>query len=77
MHFASLSEFFAMGGYGFFVWLAFGGSFAVLIGLYWLGCWQSKKIKSGVLTELARIERIKGARKARQTKSIDQGEVAQ
>ena len=77
MQFASLSEFFAMGGYGFFVWLAFGVSFAVLIGLYWLGRWQSKKIKAGVLTELARIERIKAARKARQNKSIDQGEATQ
>lgn len=77
MQFASLSEFFSMGGYGFFVWLAFGVSFAVLIGLYWLGRWQSKKIKAGVLTELARIERIKAARKARQNKSIDQGEVTQ
>lgn len=77
MQFASISEFFAMGGYGFFVWLAFGVSFAVLIGLYVLGRWQTTKIKVSVLTELARIERIKAARKAKQNKSIDQGEVTQ
>ncbi len=33
-NFASFGEFIAMGGYGFFVWLSFGGSVAVLLALY-------------------------------------------
>lgn len=35
-NFASFSDFLAMGGYGFFVWLSFGGSFLalLLLGLY-------------------------------------------
>lgn len=37
--FNSISDFFAMGGYGFYVWLAYGISFAA-IGLL---MWQSKR----------------------------------
>ncbi len=33
-NFASFGDFIAMGGYGFFVWLSFGGSVAVLLALY-------------------------------------------
>lgn len=37
--FNSISEFFAMGGYGFFVWLAYGLSFMAIA----LLIWQSKR----------------------------------
>ncbi|EOD53885.1 heme exporter protein CcmD [Aeromonas molluscorum] len=33
MHFSSLSEFLAMGGYGFYVWLSFGLSWLCLVGI--------------------------------------------
>ncbi|ATL91778.1 heme exporter protein CcmD [Aeromonas sobria] len=33
MHFASFSDFMAMGGYAFYVWLSFGITFACLIGI--------------------------------------------
>lgn len=33
-NFASFGDFVAMGGYGFFVWLSFGGSIAALLALY-------------------------------------------
>ncbi len=32
MHWGSVSEFFAMGGHGFFVWTAWGVTFALVIG---------------------------------------------
>lgn len=33
MHFSSLSEFLAMGGYGFYVWLSFSLSWLCLVGI--------------------------------------------
>ncbi|MGL5947521.1 MAG: heme exporter protein CcmD [Aeromonas sp.] len=33
MHFASVTDFLAMGGYGFYVWLAFGVTWLALGGL--------------------------------------------
>lgn len=42
MQFSSLSEFFAMGGYGFFVWLSYSVGLFVLIGM-WLVSRRSHK----------------------------------
>jgi heme exporter protein D len=36
MHWASLNDFFAMGGYGFYVWLSFGLTFGCML----LELWQ-------------------------------------
>ncbi|MCS3455358.1 heme exporter protein CcmD [Aeromonas rivuli] len=33
MHFSSLGDFLAMGGYGFYVWLSFGLSWLCLVGI--------------------------------------------
>ncbi|MEM7002276.1 MAG: heme exporter protein CcmD [Pseudomonadota bacterium] len=33
MQFESLNEFFAMGGHGLYVWLAYGATFLVLVGV--------------------------------------------
>lgn len=48
MYFDSLMDFFAMGGYGFYVWLAYGLSFMVLlvVGV------QSYRAKQQVLAEV-------------------------
>lgn len=57
MHFASLSDFWAMGGYAFYVWLSFGLTFFCLLILV-LTSWQKKR---NLLQEL----RSKQAREAR------------
>ena len=36
MHWASLNDFFAMGGYGFYVWISFGLTFACMGLELWL-----------------------------------------
>jgi heme exporter protein D len=49
LHFSSWSDFFAMGGYGLFVWLSFGVTFT-LLGLLW---WLSQVGHRQLLKELA------------------------
>ncbi|MCK3655579.1 heme exporter protein CcmD [Pasteurellaceae bacterium Macca] len=55
--FDSLSQFFAMGGYGFYVWLSYGLTFAV-VGLL---IWQSKREIKQTLTK-AQKEQAREAR---------------
>ena len=50
MFFESWSDFFHMGGYGFYVWLAYGISFAAILIL----AVQRKKKKNAVLREVKR-----------------------
>lgn len=50
MFFESWSDFFHMGGYGFYVWLAYGISFAAILIL----AVQSYKSKNAVLHEVKR-----------------------
>lgn len=65
MHFESWTDFWHMGGYAFYVWLAF----AITLGAMGLLVIESKvarnKLKGQVLAEAARKERI------RQTKNKD------
>lgn len=67
MQFDSINEFFAMGGYGFFVWLSFGVSFFALFALLWFSHWQQGHLFKLAHRELQRAERIKVARKAKKT----------
>lgn len=68
MYFSSISEFFAMGGYALYVWLAFGSGFAC-VALLWVSSWLGKKkLFAQVLIEQARQERIRQA-KQEQTSS--------
>ena len=67
MHFDSFSDFLQMGGYAFYVWLAFGVTFASLVGVYWEQNWRIKRLQSQVKMECERIQRIK---KAREQKSL-------
>ncbi|MCC2606172.1 heme exporter protein CcmD [Planctobacterium marinum] len=71
MQFASIGEFFAMGGYGFYVWMAFGISFFLLIVMWFAGHWQSKLLFSKAQQELARAQRIKTARAAKKSSQPD------
>lgn len=64
LHFSSWNAFFAMGGYGLFVWLSFSVTFA-LLGLLW---WFSQAGQKQLLCELA----AKQARELRVQKQLQQ-----
>ncbi|WP_354623997.1 heme exporter protein CcmD [Psychromonas sp. MME2] len=61
MAFSSISDFFAMGGYAFYVWLAYGISFLALLVLIINTRAKKKKILVTVKQRLLRQQRIKDA----------------
>jgi heme exporter protein D len=62
MAFSSVSDFFAMGGYGFYVWLAYGVSAFVMAGLVIEGRWARRSLKCQLKSEQARAARITAAK---------------
>lgn len=67
MAFDSLADFFVMGGYGFYVWLAYGISFLGLTVLIINTLVKRKKILKTVEQRIAREERIKKAKNRKDT----------
>ena len=61
MAFTSINEFFAMGGYGFYVWLAYGLTFLALFILVVNSVAKKNKIFKEVEQRLSREQRIKKA----------------
>jgi len=61
MAFTSVADFFSMGGYGFYVWLAYGLSFLSLTVLIINTLNRSNKIFKLIRQRLAREQRIKNA----------------
>ena len=59
MHFQSWSDFWAMGGYGLFVWLSFGITYALLVALIGYSHYQQRQFKRQLAQKLAREQRIK------------------
>lgn len=57
--FDSIANFFAMGNYGFYVWLAYGVSFASMGWLIWQSKHEQKQIQAQVKKELAREAQAK------------------
>ena len=53
-NFASFADFLAMGGYGFFVWLSFGGSVAVLLAL---GIYSKRQQQQFIQQQASRASR--------------------
>ena len=51
-----MSDFFAMGGYGAYVWPAFGFAAAVLLGLLWQS-WRAARSREAELEQLRRLAR--------------------
>ncbi|MAD89763.1 MAG: heme exporter protein CcmD [Pseudoalteromonas sp.] len=66
MQFESFSDFIAMGGYGFFVWLSFGSCAAILAGILISSLNDSKKLKKEISAQMAREARIKKAKEEAQ-----------
>ena len=65
MQFESWSAFWHMGGYGFYVWLAFAVTLLSLVGIVVESLWAKRALVSAARKEFARRERIKAARKQR------------
>jgi heme exporter protein D len=59
MYFQSMADFWAMGGYGLFVWLSFGITYALLAGLTLYSHYQQYQFKQQLAARLAREQRIK------------------
>jgi len=62
MAFNSFADFIAMGGYGFYVWLAYGISFLSLIMIIFNTLVKRKKILRAVNKRIAREQRINKAK---------------
>lgn len=63
MHFENISSFFAMGGYGLYVWLSFATATVSLLVLWADSFFSKQSLFTQVLTEQARQARIKAAAK--------------
>jgi heme exporter protein D len=59
MYFQSWADFWAMGNYGFYVWLSFGTTYAMLAALVIYSRWQHKQLKRDIAAQAAREQRIK------------------
>ncbi|KPH63953.1 heme exporter protein CcmD [Pseudoalteromonas sp. NEC-BIFX-2020_002] len=66
MQFDSFSDFIAMGGYGFYVWLSFGSCALILIGILLSSLNDTKRILSSVQQQVDREARIKQAKQEQQ-----------
>ncbi len=58
-NFNSLADFLAMGVYGLYVWLSFGLTFAVLLGLWFISSRQQRQFHQQLRVRLAREERVR------------------
>lgn len=62
MQFDSFSDFIAMGGYGFYVWLSFGTCALILLGILVNSLRDKKRIMASVEQQIIREARIKKAK---------------
>lgn len=63
MQFDSFQAFWAMGGYGFYVWLSFGVGLMSLVLLAWQGVIARKRLLEDLKKEQARQARIRASQK--------------
>lgn len=66
MHFDSLTEFFAMGGYAFYVWLSYGTTFILLIGLTVISVRQRRNLINEIRSKQLREQKLKEYRKGKE-----------
>ncbi len=62
MQFDSFSDFIAMGGYGFYVWLSFGTCALILLSILFSSLRDKKQILTSVEQQIARETRIKNSK---------------
>jgi heme exporter protein D len=58
-NFASFADFIAMGEYGFFVWLSYGGSLVALLALGWYSKRQHQQFMQEQSSRIARETRVR------------------
>ncbi|WP_206483401.1 heme exporter protein CcmD [Thalassotalea sp. G2M2-11] len=61
MQFSSLADFIAMGGHGFYVWLSYGVSAALLLGLVITSISNNKRIIKQIQQRQQREQKLKQA----------------
>ncbi len=62
MHFATWTDFWAMGGYASYVWGGFGITFFSMALLWYLSVSRSKALMKEVINKIKRQERIEAAK---------------
>ena len=67
MHFASFSDFLAMGGYAFYVWLSFGLTLVCLVGIIISTRMKTRSLLGELRSKQAREDRRKAARQMENT----------
>ncbi|MEH8245392.1 heme exporter protein CcmD [Aeromonas veronii] len=67
MHFASFSDFLAMGGYAFYVWLSFGLTMICLIGIVISTRLKTRSLLGELRSKQAREARRKAAQQMENT----------
>ncbi|MCV3282665.1 heme exporter protein CcmD [Aeromonas veronii] len=67
MHFASFSDFFAMGGYAFYVWLSFGLTLVCLVGIIISTRMKTRSLLAELRSKQAREARRKAAQQMENT----------
>ncbi len=67
MHFASFSDFMAMGGYAFYVWLSFGLTLLCLIGIVISTRMKTRSLLGELRSKQAREARRKAAQQMENT----------
>lgn len=67
MHFASFSDFLAMGGYAFYVWLSFGLTLLCLVGIVISTRMKTRALLGELRNKQAREERRKAAQQMENT----------
>ncbi|MGL4766265.1 MAG: heme exporter protein CcmD [Aeromonas sp.] len=67
MHFASFSDFLAMGGYAFYVWLSFGLTLICLIGIVISTRLKTRSLLGELRSKQAREARRKAAQQMENT----------
>jgi heme exporter protein D len=59
LNFASWSEFWQMGGYGLFVWISFGSTYALLLILWWQSYRSQGQLLKSLAAKHAREQRVR------------------
>ncbi|AYV36497.1 MULTISPECIES: heme exporter protein CcmD [Aeromonas] len=67
MHFASFSDFMAMGGYAFYVWLSFGLTLVCLVGIIISTRMKTRSLLGELRSKQAREARRKAAQQMENT----------
>jgi heme exporter protein D len=58
-YFESLTAFWQMGGYALFVWLSFGSTYALLLGLWWYSQRSQNRILQDLAKKQSREQRVR------------------